>query len=80
MELTVNGVGRRVSAAITLADLVSEMIPESRGVAVAVRTWKSSCPVKATGSQVAPASMLRTMPRLCSPSSVGVAGPGCPDA
>jgi sulfur carrier protein len=36
MELTVNGVGRRVSAAITLADLVSEMIPESRGVAVAV--------------------------------------------
>lgn len=46
----------------------------------AVRTWKSSCPVNATGSQVVPASVLRMSPRLCSPSSAGVFGPGCPEA
>ncbi|MEE6260407.1 sulfur carrier protein ThiS [Plantactinospora sonchi] len=36
MELTVNGVGHRLPGEKTLADLVTELTPESRGVAVAV--------------------------------------------
>ncbi|ROT34198.1 sulfur carrier protein ThiS [Micromonospora sp. HM5-17] len=36
MELTVNGVGRQLPGATTLAELVTELTPDSRGVAVAV--------------------------------------------
>ncbi len=36
MELTVNGVGRSVPDGVTVADLVREVTPQQRGVAVAV--------------------------------------------
>ncbi|MFC6019625.1 sulfur carrier protein ThiS [Plantactinospora solaniradicis] len=36
MELTVNGVERRLPGEVTLADLVAQFTGESRGVAVAV--------------------------------------------
>ena len=36
MELTVNGVERRLSGEVTVADLVAQLTGESRGVAVAV--------------------------------------------
>ena len=36
MELTVNGVGRRVSDEVTVAELVRDVTPQPRGVAVAV--------------------------------------------
>ncbi|MET8118955.1 sulfur carrier protein ThiS [Micromonospora sp. NPDC005189] len=36
MELTVNGAGRSVPGGASVADLVREMVPEQRGVAVAV--------------------------------------------
>jgi sulfur carrier protein len=36
MELTVNGVGRRLPAEVTVASLIAELTVQSRGVAVAV--------------------------------------------
>ncbi|MEV4541813.1 sulfur carrier protein ThiS [Micromonospora echinaurantiaca] len=36
MELTVNGAGRTVPGGATVADLVHEVTPQRRGVAVAV--------------------------------------------
>ncbi|MET8360357.1 sulfur carrier protein ThiS [Micromonospora sp. NPDC005171] len=36
MELTVNGAGRSVAAGASVADLVGDLVPQSRGVAVAV--------------------------------------------
>ncbi|MGS2613722.1 sulfur carrier protein ThiS [Micromonospora sp. LZ34] len=36
MELTVNGAGRTVPGGATVAELVREVTPEQRGVAVAV--------------------------------------------
>ncbi|GIJ26204.1 thiamine biosynthesis protein ThiS [Micromonospora qiuiae] len=36
MELTVNGVGRDVSDGLTVAELVRQVTPQERGVAVAV--------------------------------------------
>ncbi|MFD0786696.1 sulfur carrier protein ThiS [Micromonospora azadirachtae] len=36
MELTVNGAGRTVPGGVTVADLVREVAPQQRGVAVAV--------------------------------------------
>ncbi|SCL19830.1 sulfur carrier protein ThiS [Micromonospora nigra] len=36
MELTVNGTGRTVPGGVTVADLVREVTPQQRGVAVAV--------------------------------------------
>ncbi|MGK5742834.1 sulfur carrier protein ThiS [Micromonospora sp. URMC 103] len=36
MELTVNGVGRTVPGGATVADVVGEVTPQRRGVAVAV--------------------------------------------
>ncbi|MFC3501366.1 sulfur carrier protein ThiS [Micromonospora krabiensis] len=36
MELTVNGTGRTVPGGVTVADLVREVTPQHRGVAVAV--------------------------------------------
>ncbi|MEU6206311.1 sulfur carrier protein ThiS [Micromonospora musae] len=36
MELTVNGTGRTMPGGVTVADLVREVAPQLRGVAVAV--------------------------------------------
>ncbi|MEU5962781.1 sulfur carrier protein ThiS [Micromonospora parva] len=36
MELTVNGAGRSVPAGASVADLVGDIVPHPRGVAVAV--------------------------------------------
>ncbi|SIN21035.1 sulfur carrier protein ThiS [Micromonospora cremea] len=36
MELTVNGTGRSVPGGASVADLVSDIVPQQRGVAVAV--------------------------------------------
>ncbi|MDG4806239.1 sulfur carrier protein ThiS [Micromonospora sp. WMMD1120] len=36
MELTVNGTGRSVATDVSVADLVGEIVPHPRGVAVAV--------------------------------------------
>ncbi|SCE92577.1 sulfur carrier protein ThiS [Micromonospora coriariae] len=36
MELTVNGSGRSVPGGASVADLVSDIVPQQRGVAVAV--------------------------------------------
>ncbi|MCZ7378377.1 sulfur carrier protein ThiS [Micromonospora sp. WMMC250] len=36
MELTVNGAGRNVPSGTSVADLVRDIVPEQRGVAVAV--------------------------------------------
>ncbi|MEU5565647.1 MULTISPECIES: sulfur carrier protein ThiS [Micromonospora] len=36
MELTVNGTGRTMPGGVTVADLVREVAPQQRGVAVAV--------------------------------------------
>ncbi|MCG5453740.1 MULTISPECIES: sulfur carrier protein ThiS [Micromonospora] len=36
MELTVNGAGRSVATGASVADLVRDIVPHSRGVAVAV--------------------------------------------
>ncbi|MEV7331800.1 sulfur carrier protein ThiS [Micromonospora sp. NPDC093244] len=36
MELTVNGTGRSVAAGTSVADLVGDIAPQHRGVAVAV--------------------------------------------
>ncbi|MDG9678626.1 sulfur carrier protein ThiS [Micromonospora sp. DH14] len=36
MELTVNGAGRSVPAGASVADLVDDIVPHPRGVAVAV--------------------------------------------
>ncbi|MEU1589289.1 sulfur carrier protein ThiS [Micromonospora sp. NPDC005710] len=36
MELTVNGAGRSVAAGASVADLVHDLVPHPRGVAVAV--------------------------------------------
>ncbi|MBQ1021210.1 sulfur carrier protein ThiS [Micromonospora sp. D93] len=36
MELTVNGTGRSVAAGASVADLVRDLVPHPRGVAVAV--------------------------------------------
>ena len=36
MELTVNGAGRSVAGGASVADLVRDIVPQQRGVAVAV--------------------------------------------
>ncbi|WCN80849.1 sulfur carrier protein ThiS [Micromonospora sp. LH3U1] len=36
MELTVNGAGRSVPDGVSVADLVRDVVPQQRGVAVAV--------------------------------------------